>query len=45
MSYWIKYSKSGEQIMSRGRMREITGIVTKNSSDKTVMIQTETKNK
>lgn len=31
--------------MSRGRMREITGIVTKNSSDKTVMIQTETKSK
>ena len=31
--------------MARGRIRKVTGIVTKNSSDKTVMVQTETRSK
>jgi len=31
--------------MARGRIRKMTGIVTKNSSDKTVMVQTETRSK
>tara|TARA_Y100001970_G_C14256577_1_gene875930 strand:- start:9435 stop:9701 length:267 start_codon:yes stop_codon:yes gene_type:complete len=31
--------------MSRGRMRELKGVVIKNSSDKTVTVQTETSNK
>ena len=31
--------------MARGRIRKITGIVTKNSSDKTVMVQIETRSK
>lgn len=31
--------------MSRGRMREVKGTVIKNSSDKTIMVQTETSSK
>ena len=31
--------------MSRGRIRKLTGIVVKNSSDKTIMVQTEVRNK
>ncbi len=31
--------------MSRGRIRKLTGIVVKNSSDKTIMVQTEIRNK
>ena len=31
--------------MSRGRIRKVTGIVVKNSSDKTIMVQTEVRNK